>query len=161
MVDPRRCPVPPGFYLRGEINDDFNEWNYFGYPQHTTEYSSSGKHGYSHRWDNRDVRSANIVAGFQFKIGPHIAQQWQEIDGQTVYFDITKCSVDLKFPRMNEPEGDPTNRGVYMLTIDCFADGSEVDGRKAVGKAGKEFPHPITRGYFFNEFGGPGSDPRP
>ena len=166
MVDPRHCPIPPGFNVWGKISDDFEYWNYLGIDQHTTTYSSTGRIGYSHRWDNSNVRSANIVAGFQFRIGPHIAQQWK-VEGefhneQIIYYEITHADVDLKLPRMRWTSGDPTNRGVYILTIRSFTEGNEDEGLQSRGFAGKEFPHPNTTGFHFIDFGiSPESDPKP
>jgi hypothetical protein len=70
MVDPSLCPIPPEL-SKGNISDDFDKY------KTTTGYGIFGReHGYSHRWKNTKIRSANIVIGFQFKIGPEVAYRW-------------------------------------------------------------------------------------
>ena len=80
MVNPSHCPIPPGFEVIGNFNDDFDHF------KDTTGYGSyrflPREQGVSKRWKNSNIRSANIVCGFQFKIGPDPGERWKR--GQQV-----------------------------------------------------------------------------
>ena len=82
VTDPARCPIPPGFEVIGNFNDDFEDF------KDTTSYSSfedgSGivhglNFGFSNRWKNPKMEKTNIVCGFQFRIGPDIGTRWNAI----------------------------------------------------------------------------------
>ena len=135
MIDPSRCPIPPDFEINGNISDDFK------LKKTTTSYSN-GEYGYSRRWRNNRIRAANIVAGFQFKIGPCAGKRWKysfvRIKKVLYPESQTNGDVNLKFPRT---EASTNKRGIYMLSLKWYEEGHEVNGLKSEGKVGKELPH--------------------
>jgi hypothetical protein len=77
MVDPSLCPIPPGFEVIGGFTDDFENF------RDITDYDNfNGANiqcwGVSKRWKNSNIRTESIVCGFQFKIGSHVEERWQE-----------------------------------------------------------------------------------
>jgi hypothetical protein len=139
MYDLTDYPIPPGFQAVGSISTSFKHF------KDITTYSTGGWYGYSKRWKNSKLKKTNMVAGFEFKIGPDAARRWKEdpLTGlPATYQDRTEGGVFLKFPRCKHNSRD---RGVYLLSLTWFA-----DRRNSVGRAGKEFPHPTTIGASFN-----------
>jgi hypothetical protein len=109
--------VPTGFSTVGDFNTNFKFWG-----RYTTNYASGGS-GPSQRWDNPSMNKLNMIAGFEFKIGPDHGTRGDD-------------EVSLKFPRCESPGGE---RGVYDPNILW-----RVDGSNSQGRAGKEWPHPTT-----------------
>jgi hypothetical protein len=109
--------VPTGFSTVGDFNTNFKFWG-----RYTTNYASGGS-GPSQRWDNPSMNKLNMIAGFEFKIGPEHGTRGND-------------EVSLKFPRCVSPGGE---RGVYDPNILWY-----TDGRDSLGRAGKEWPHPST-----------------
>jgi hypothetical protein len=122
-------PVPTGFAKVGDFNTNFKFWG-----RYTTNYASGGS-GPSQRWDNPDMNKLNMIAGYEFKIGPDHGTRGDD-------------EVSLKFPRCETPGGE---RGVYDPNILWRVDGSNSQGRD-----GKEWPHPSTGLHSFNT-----DNPRP
>jgi hypothetical protein len=112
-------PIPLGFTRIGEFSDG-SDWEFWG--RYTTNYASGGS-GPSQRWDNEKMNKLNMVAGYEFKIGPDHGARGND-------------EISLKFPRCVEPGGE---RGIYDPNILWYE-----DGRDSVGRAGKEIPHPTT-----------------
>ena len=151
MVDPSRCPIPPGFEVIGGFSDEFDHF------RETTGYGpilplDFREQGYSNRWKNPNIRSVNIVAGFQFKIGPHVGHRWQGLDGQLLKSltskDIGEADsgdIGLYFPRTDQVTG---NRGSYVAQIKWVNENNPIavndaHGLVTFGKLDKEFPHPV------------------
>jgi hypothetical protein len=109
-IDPTRCPIPPGFELIGNFSDDFEHF------KDTTGYDY-GWVGYSKRWKNSEIRSANIVAGFQFKIGPNAGKRWRHTSETYETEDHPSGDITLHFPRK-----DAIGRGGYLVGIKWEAD---------------------------------------
>jgi hypothetical protein len=112
-----RFPVPTGFAKVGDFNTNFKFWG-----RYTTNYASGGS-GPSQRWENTEMNKLNMIAGYEFKIGPEHGTRGND-------------EVSLKFPRCETPGGE---RGVYDPNILWY-----TDGRDSLGRAGKEWPHPTT-----------------
>jgi len=135
--DPRFCVIPPGFEIIGGFNDDFEHF------KDTTHYSKftdpSGivhglNFGVSKRWKNSNIKSVNIVCGFQFKIGPDEGNRWNVI--QQNLGKVKSGDVNLHFPRLS---GD--KRGGYIVKIKWFADKTEGGGFLSEARLEKEYPH--------------------
>jgi hypothetical protein len=116
--------IPAGFKMLGAILGKFVHWG-----RYETGYNSGGE-GPSQRWGNKEANKLNMVAGFDYKIGPDHGKRGDD-------------EVSLKFPRCITARG---TRLVYIPSIEWF-----VDGRNAVGKGGKEHPHPDTNHDPFNK----------
>jgi hypothetical protein len=125
-------PIPLGFTRIGEFSDG-SDWEFWG--RYTTNYASGGS-GPSQRWDNEKMNKLNMVAGYDFRIGPASGGR------------NTSDMVDLKFPRCVSDGGE---RGSYELGIRWYDSGAN-----SIGQTGKEMPHPATRTDDFNM-----NDPRP
>lgn len=115
-MDPSLCPIPPDFEVQGDISGDFFKYKTVtGYgPWYARE------HGYSHRWKNTRIRSANIVIGFQFKIGPGHSDHWT-VDPHRIPGSSTKTIIPMSTGDVNLilPRADPVDkmRGVYGLQL--------------------------------------------
>jgi hypothetical protein len=116
-------PLPTGMVRKNEYSTNWIFWN-----RYTTNYSSGGS-GPSLRWDNPDVTWRDMVAGFEFRIGPTHGERGDD-------------EVSLKFPRCSIPKGD---RGVYLSEIKWF-----VTRANSIGQTGSEWPHPTTSHSKFN-----------
>jgi hypothetical protein len=138
MVDPSRCPIPPGFEVIDGFSDDFDHFKEF------TGYADSWQ-GYSHRWKNDNLEtSVNIVVGFQFKIGPSGGPRWRDqfsVDREIK--DWQSGDVNLHFPRTDEVTVD---RGGYFVSIKW-----DPDPLSTFASLGKEIPHgTYSEGNFFD-----------
>ena len=131
----------------GGFSDDFQHFkDTTGYDSFTDE---SGKEwgsniGFSKRWRNSNIRSPNIVAGFQFKIGPSSGERWKiklPNPQKIILGRYRGGDVNLFFPRKltegNDWFGDLVfrKRGGYFVQIKWDAD------LKGYGYLGKEIPH--------------------
>src|SRR6476620_8984358 len=81
VTDPSLCPIPPGFRVIGGFNDAFDNF------RDTSPYESwkdengvdhGENDGVSKRWKNPELRNANLLCGFQFKIGPDLGTRWKD-----------------------------------------------------------------------------------
>jgi hypothetical protein len=146
--DARERPIPNGF-KRLDLSSDSEDFEHWG--KYTTSYSSSGFIGTSQRWDNSKMEALNMVAGFQFKIGPDAVPIWKDIPGllqpRRIY-DRSNPSVLLYFPRARQVP--IPMRGSYILEITSFVSMTDDPGDHPIppseGRANKEIPHPKYAG---------------
>ena len=144
MVDPSRCPIPPGFEVVGSFSDEFDHF------KETTGYGDVGvigrrEYGFSNRWENSNIRSRDIVAGFQFKIGPKVGWRWIKsgvfglfVQDNEKIRDSSSGDVNLHFPRVDPMTDD---RGGYFMSI-VWQEGYKTDdGLESYAFLGKEIPH--------------------
>jgi hypothetical protein len=143
VTNPAQCPIPPGFSVIGNFNDDFHHF------KNTIPYSkwedANGNNvgpntGVSKRWRNPIIRSTGIVCGFQFKIGPNNGERW--FDGELpsefkIFGKVTGGDVNLFFPRRDGPGGD---RGSYLVSLKWFVD-KEGKDLPTEGELDKKIPH--------------------
>ena len=146
MVDPSLCPIPPGFEVIDGFSDDFDRFKEF------TTFDSDDSTGYSHRWKNSNITSANIVCGFQFRIGPDVGERWKE-DGSGIIIErreVKSGDVSIHLPRVDELTRD---RGGYIVEIKWYITQAEGNGVVTEGKLGKEIPHSTygKENYFLSE----------
>ena len=144
-VDPALCPIPPGFEVIGGFNDDFRHFkNGTGYENFKGD---DGIHNYgvSKRWRNPNIRSAGIVCGFQFKIGPTIGSRFiitqDPVTKQTkaeFLGEVDSGDISLHFPRRERTGGD---RGGYIVSLKWYRDNFNDDGSITEAKLDKEIPH--------------------
>lgn len=141
LIDPFLFPIPPGFEVKGDISSDFEKY------KTTTSYGSffgNKEFGYSHRWKNQNIKSADIVLGFQFKIGPEVAQRWTfKRQGRIQvkeFKDRFSGDINIIFPRA---EPGTNLRGVYGLNIEWTIPQDGVGDDRVTSQPGfyKEIPH--------------------
>ena len=144
MVDPSLCPIPPGFEVIGDFSDDFELFKQitgYGDPINAGPFLHR-EEGWSYRWKNDKITGADIVAGFQFKIGPKVGWRWKGgLLGQKDLGDVKSGDVNLFFPR-REPGGE---RGSYLVQIKWNAKTPPNPPFEAEGILGKEIPHGTYR----------------
>ena len=147
-VDPALCPIPPGFEVIGGFNDDFRNFRnvsgYEGFKNDDKIYNF----GVSKRWRNPHFRSAGIVCGFQFKIGPTIGSRFTIIrvadkfgvkHEVVLLGEVASGDINLHFPRRDGPGGD---RGGYIVSLKWYIDNFNADdGRITEAELEKEIPH--------------------
>ena len=140
-IDPALCPIPPDFQVVGEISDDFEKYrdkSPYGHWYNLT-------YGYSQRWHNTKIRTANIVAGFQFKIGDSLSHRWKNMrfPWEPEWIPREHGDVNLLLPRA-EPGSE--DRGVYGVFIDWHKTDPSKPG------VFKEIPHgDYSGGFGFND----------
>ena len=139
MVIPSQCPIPPGFEVIGHLSDDFDHFkDTTGYPdfESANNPSEGPNEGFSKRWKNSNIRSVNIVCGFQFKIGPDVGWRWRNVEGSREIIDKVRAGdVNLHFPRSG------LVRGGYIVTIKWYINTEIGEGFLTRGKLIKEVPH--------------------
>jgi hypothetical protein len=132
-IEDQQYPIPAGFTRASNFSLG-SDWKFWG--KYTTNYASGGE-GPSERWDNAKMNKLDMVAGFDFKIGPDFDYKTGTIQGNPL-----DGVVALKFPRCVSVGGE---RGDYIPHIDW-----KVDDGNSIGMAGKEWPHPVTSQLKFN-----------
>ena len=133
IIEDQQYPIPAGFIRVGNFSLG-SDWKFWG--RNTTDYASGGE-GPSERWENIKMNKLDMVAGFDFKIGPDFDYKTGIVQGNPL-----NGVVALKFPRCVTVDGE---RGDYIPHIDW-----KVDGSNSIGMAGKEWPHPVTSQLKFN-----------
>jgi hypothetical protein len=152
MVDPAVCPIPPGFEYIKKFSNNFYHF------KETTGYNDGGwgeyNHGFSNRWKNSDIRSANIVCGFQFKIGPDPGWRWtHNVHSNTINFlgQVKSGDVSLFFPRQHSLHNDADifvrDRGNYIVQLKWYIE--PHDGPIVEASLKKEYPHGSYGGDYF------------
>jgi hypothetical protein len=151
--DSRERPIPNGFN-RLDLSSDSEDFEHWG--KYTTSYSSTGFIGTSQRWDNSKMEALNMVAGFQFKIGPDAELIWKDDPNevQPRIYERRNPPTVLYFPRAiqvgtNTVRGFDIpiyHRGSYILGITSFVSITD-DSRDhrippSEAKTNKEYPHP-------------------
>lgn len=136
-VDPSLCPIPPGFEVIDGFSDDFEQF------KETTGYGNPlnpfREQGWSYRWKNDKITAADMVAGFQFKIGPKVGWRWKDNPLGTHLRDVKSGDVTLHFPR-REPWSEGV-RGGYLVGIKWQVGTPPHRPFVAEGSLGKEIPH--------------------
>jgi hypothetical protein len=140
MVDPALCPIPPGFEVMGNFSNEFEHF------KETTGYDDGGwgghNYGFSNRWKNSNIRSANIVCGFQFKIGPDPGWRWRrqpELSENKILGVVESGDVTLFFPRQHSINNNADfffrDRGNYLVALKWY------NSIATEAYLNKEYPH--------------------
>jgi hypothetical protein len=110
-------PVPTGFATTGKVSNNFVFWG-----RTTTNYASGGS-GPSLRWDNEDIQSTQVLAGYEFNLGTKHGSRGDD-------------NIDLKCRGNSHSDG---KGGWYLPWISWHG-----DGKPGETGCGKEYPHPST-----------------
>lgn len=121
----KEYPLPPGFNAKEEtLSTQFKWWG-----RHTTHLASDGTIP-SERWDNTDIQSENVVAGYLVNIGTRITHDYHKIAGisRTEIQEAKEHEVKFK----NKVEEPDTDDGRFF---DCgYAE--EIKSGRAMKKGG-------------------------